>query len=161
MNEIINELSNQILTFQSLGDYLLEFGVFEEDSWKRVRVNILNADSTTTIIDMSIGEIMYFTEYGTLTIPAKPILEIILGWVNNQLDLIIDTIFDGVFDKNWTKKDIEEELNIFIIRTNTYIKGLVKTFDDNNFLSNLLGNNKELYNLIDLSKYINIKLIKK
>lgn len=161
MNEIINELLNQILTFQSLGDYLLEFGVFEEDSWKRVRVNILNADSTTTIIDMSIGEIMYFTEYGTLTIPAKPILEIILGWVNNQLDLIIDTIFDGVFNKNWTKKDIEEELNIFIIRANTYIKGLVKTFDDNNFLSNLLGNNKELYNLIDLSKYINIKLIKK
>lgn len=161
MNEIINELSNQILTFQSLGDYLLEFGVFEEDSWKRVRVNILNADSTTTIIDMSIGEIMYFTEYGTLTIPAKPILEIILGWVNNQLDLIIDTIFDGVFNKNWTKNDIEEELNIFIIRANTYIKGFVKTFDDNNFLSNLLGNNKELYNLIDLSKYINIKLIKK
>ena len=161
MNEIINELSNQILTFQSLGDYLLEFGVFEEDSWKRVRVNILNADSTTTIIDMSIGEIMYFTEYGTLTIPAKPILEIILGWVNNQLDLIIDTIFDGVFNKNWTKKDIEEELNIFIIRANTYIKVFVKTFDDNNFLSNLLGNNKELYNLIDLSKYINIKLIKK
>ena len=161
MNEIINELSNQILTFQSLGDYLLEFGVFEEDSWKRVRVNILNADSTTTIIDMSIGEIMYFTEYGTLTIPAKPILEIILGWVNTPLDLIIDTIFDGVFNKNWTKKDIEEELNIFIIRANTYIKGFVKTFDDNNFLSNLLGNNKELYNLIDLSKYINIKLIKK
>ena len=57
-----------------LKTHQFKIGVFEEDEFKIVEVDILNTDNTITKHKMTVKDVMYFTEYGTMTIPGKHIL---------------------------------------------------------------------------------------
>ena len=107
---------------------------------------------------------MYFTEYGTLTIPARPILEKVLIWINDRLEPLIDKIYDGVFFYNWDESTINYELSVFVVEANDFIKTQMKVMIENdNYLSNIIGtknDQKYIYDPKKLSNFIKVKLIK-
>ena len=164
MEQLVLNLQNQVKLFQTLENYSLEFGIFAEDTNKIVQVNILNTDQSITKIPMSLSDVMYFTEYGTLTIPARPILEKVLIWINDRLEPLIDKIYDGVFFYNWDESTINYELSVFVVEANDFIKTQMKVMVENdNYLTNIIGtknDQKYIYNPKKLSNFIKVKLIK-
>lgn len=165
MEELVLDLQNKVKLFQTLENYSLEFGIFAEDANKKVIVNIINPDQTISKIDMELSNVMYFTELGTLTIPAKPILETTMIWVSTQLDELIDKIYDGIFFYNWNESYIETELNAFVLKVNNFIKSqLLSTIESNNYLTKIINETTSqpvIYDLNKLLNFIKVKLIKK
>ena len=165
MEELVLNLQNQVKIFQTLENYSLEFGIFAEDTNTIVQVNILNSDQTVSKLPMTLGDVMYFTENGTLTIPARPVLENLLTWINNKLESIIDEIYDGVFYYDWKEPQVESRLYAFINEGNDFLKTEIENMiENNNYLSTIIGikdNQKYLYDPKKLSNFIKLKLIKK
>jgi len=112
---------------------------------------------------MEVGDIMYLTEHGTLTIPARPILDNCMYYISTNLDNELDKIIDGVLTYNWTKDDIMKRLNEFAIKTEIYVKSkmeqIVTTSANLANLLNVEDENKYLYDLRQLKNYIKCKII--
>lgn len=165
MEDLLSEIKKETKTFESLSKYHIEFGVLVEDEFKTVEVSVLNTDDTVTKIPMTVGDVMYLTEYGTLTIPARPILDLALNWVNNELDKIIDDVFVGVYQNNWTEADIDTRMQRFSTEIQIYIQNqMQKTIQSNSNLASLINvkdENKYLYDLNKLKYYIKCKIFKK
>ena len=147
-----------------LNKYSIEFGIFQEDGQKVVEVDVLNTDETATKVEMTIGEIMYFTEYGTIMIPGKYILEKSLNYINTYIDVILDDITTKILVDNISENEIENIFKEFILKFENYVKSLfISYIKSNNIINNILGNNQQqkyVYDLRKLSKYIKCKLVK-
>lgn len=147
-----------------LNKYSIEFGIFQEDGQKVVEVDVLNTDETTTKVEMTIGEIMYFTEYGTIMIPGKYILEKSLNYINTYIDVVLDDITTKILIDDISDNEIENIFKKFILKFENYVKSLfISYIKSNNIINNILGNNQQqkyVYDLRKLSKYIKCKLIK-
>lgn len=147
-----------------LNKYSIEFGIFQEDGQKVVEVDVLNTDETTTKVEMTIGEIMYFTEYGTIMIPGKYILEKSLNYINTYIDVVLDDITTKILVDNISDNEIENIFKEFILKFENYVKSLfISYIKSNNIINNILGNNQQqkyVYDLRKLSKYIKCKLVK-
>ena len=165
MIDVFNELKEQLSIINILNDYYIEFGILTEDQYKIVEVNILNTDESITKMPMFVGDVMYLTEYGTLTIPARPILELSLKWVNDELDTIIDEIFTGVLKYNWSSVDIDTRMQRFATEVQIYIQSqMERIIQSNSTLASLLNvedENKYLYDLNKLKYYIKCRVFKK
>lgn len=164
MINLSKELETRFAIIEKLNQYSIEFGILTEDKFKKVQVNVLNTDDTETKIDMDLGDVMYLTEHGTLTIPARPILELTLKWVNNELDKIIDKIIDGVIKFNWTNIEVERVIFDFGKQIELYAQSQAEQIiTSNSVLSSLLNmkdENKYLFDLRKLKYYIKCKIIK-
>ena len=160
-----DEITKQLSIMNILNSYCIEFGVLTEDEYKTVEVNILNTDESITKLPMFVGDVMYLTEHGTLTIPARPILELSLKWVENELDKIIDEIFTNVLNYNWTLVDINTRMQRFATEIQIYIQSQAeRIIQSNSTLSSLLNikdENKYLYDLNKLKYYIKCRIFKK
>ena len=67
-----------------LNKFQIIFGIFQEDGSKVVEVNVLNLDDTTSTTKMTIADIMYMTEYGTIVLPGRHILDRCLEYLNTN-----------------------------------------------------------------------------
>lgn len=165
MEDIISEFKKDINTFETLKKYHIEFGVLVEDEFKTVEVNVINTDDTITKVPMFVGDVMYLTEYGTLTIPARPILDQALTWINNELDKIIEDVFVGIFRYNWKEEDIDARMQRFSTEIQTYIQSQMELMIGSNSnlasLINVEDENRYLYDLNKLKYYIKCKIFKK
>ena len=165
MEDIISEFKKDINTFETLKKYHIEFGVLVEDEFKTVEVNVINTDDTITKVPMFVGDVMYLTEYGTLTIPARPILDRALTWVNNELDKIIEDVFVGIFRYDWKEEDIDARMQRFSTEIQTYIQSQMELMiGSNSNLASLIkveDENRYLYDLNKLKYYIKCKIFKK
>lgn len=148
-----------------LEKFEIEFGIFQEDGSKVVEVNVLNTDDTISTTEMTIADIMYFTEKGTLVLPGRYILEKCLNYINNELDVILDEIITVIVENDINETDIFNRLQVFVINFQNYVKSLfICTIHNINNLGTLLNQkdeNKYLYDLNELEKYIKCKVIKK
>ena len=162
MNSLSN-LEKQLNVLDLLSRVSIEFGIFTEDATKSVTVNILNTDDSITETIMDVGDVMYLTEYGTLTIPARPILDNCIYYVSTNFEDELNKIIEGVLNYNWTKDDIIKRLDDFAIKTEIFVKGKMEEIVASNAtLSNLLNvedENKYLYDLKKLKNYIKCKII--
>ena len=165
MDELLKDFKDKISIIEILNTYIIEFGVLTEDEYKPIKVSILNPDDTVTEAELTVGEIMYFTEHSTITIPARPILWKTLMRVKQELDSLVDKIVVGVFQYRWTEYDIYSELNLFAEQIELYAQTeLEHTIQTNATLANLLNikdENKYLCDLKILKRYIHCKIIKK
>lgn len=150
---------------QLLEKFEIKFGIFQEDGSKVVEVNVLNTDDTISTTEMTIADIIYFTEKGTLVLPGRYILEKCLNYINNELDIILDEIITLIVKNDINETDIFNRLQVFVINFQNYVKSLfISTIHNINNLGTLLNQkdeNKYLYDLNKLQKYIKCKLIKK
>lgn len=148
-----------------LKTHQFKIGVFEEDELQIVEVNILNTDNTTTKYKMTVKDVMYFTENGTMTIPGKHILR----KINLQLKpFIIDC--ENEIIKNYTlrrinDKNLIDEINKqrFKIqsRAQEYFSLYIADHNNINSILNMKDGNKYLYDLNKLKQFIKCKWIKK
>ena len=166
MEDIFNELFGDTITaLDSLNHYSFEFGISSENGQKKVEVNILNTDNSITSTFMFIADIMYFTEYGTMTIPGKFVLEKMLFKINNYIHHELELIIDNIFDNDLNENDIYSKLVFLSNNIEIQCKQMMKNFLlESNTLGNLIkqdDENQYLYKLDKLSNYITCKLIKK
>ncbi len=163
MNNFIDDLEKRLNIIEELSQYSIEFGIFTEDGIKTVTVNVLNTDDTISKISMEVGDVMYLTEHGTLTIPARPILDNCIYYISNNLYETLNKIIDEVLEFNLTRDQIIKKLEDFCIKMQIWIQAkMVEIVNSNATLSNLLNisdENKYLYDLRDLKNYIKCKII--
>jgi argininosuccinate synthase len=117
----IQEIEDKVVTIKSLTNYSIEFGVLTADGEKKIDAGILNIDQTITKTELTAADAMYFVEYGTLMIPARPVLQHILQWTKDALDTVLNQIYCGVLDNGWTDADIYSRMKFFEAQVNNQI----------------------------------------
>lgn len=103
---------------ESLSKYSIEIGVISEDTWRKETVSygITNA------------ELMQIHENGSpiKNIPARPVLDLTIMWTEQHLiKRVLDSIIEGVFEKNWGKVEIERELSRMCIRMENHAREII------------------------------------
>lgn len=103
---------------ESLSKYSIEIGVISEDTGRKETVSygITNA------------ELMQIHENGSPTknIPARPVLDLTIMWTEQHLiKRVLDSIIEGVFEKNWGKVEIERELSRMCIRMENHAREII------------------------------------
>lgn len=103
---------------ESLSKYSIEIGVISEDTGRKETVSygITNA------------ELMQIHENGSpiKNIPARPVLDLTIMWTEQHLiKRVLDSIIEGVFEKNWGKVEIERELSRMCIRMENHAREII------------------------------------
>lgn len=111
---------------ESLSKYSIEIGVISEDTGRKETVSygITNA------------ELMQIHENGSpiKNIPARPVLDLTIMWTEQHLiKRVLDSIIEGVFEKNWGKVEIERELSRMCIRMENHAREII--YDNNGTLA--------------------------
>lgn len=159
-NNIGKILENELYQQLDLGTYLIEVGVIEGKS--KERKNKKNSKGITN------AELMFIHENGSpnKNIPSRPVLQMTINYANKNLvdDTIIKCI-DNIYDKNWTEKDIEDELNRLCIIIENYAKEIIYS-NDGRLIKNAdstikqKGFNHPLFNTGNLARSITSRLTK-
>lgn len=157
---------NNIKLLDSLSHYYFQFGIFTTEGQQKVDINVLNTDNTTSKISMKIADVMYFTEYGTITIPGQYILDKSLLYINRLLTEQLSKLVDKILTGNSNQTDIENTLRIIALNTENYIRNYMRYVVKNNnklgFIINKdVDSNKYIYDLTKLSKYLKCTLMRK
>lgn len=103
---------------ESLSKYSIEIGVISEDTGRKETVSygITNA------------ELMQIHENGSpiKNIPARPVLDLTIMWTEQHLiKKVLDSIIEGVFEKDWGKVEIERELSRMCIRMENHAREII------------------------------------
>lgn len=160
-----NLFENELKLLSELEKYSISFGIFGSNENIEETVTIYNLDGTASNIRMKIKDIMYLTENGTINVPARPILNTIYKIISIPLDIVLQNIIDDIFDNKITNSDeIQVRLKSFVNTVNSnYIRqGINRVINENKYLSTILNQedeNKYIFNLNKLEKYIKCKLI--
>jgi len=148
-------------------DYLshcsIEFGIFDNNGNQSVNGIIYNTDDTITQKKLKVRDIMYMTEYGTITIPGKRILEKTSLYASRRLKEETENLIREIFEKDLDKSYIETVLKRLCLEIRDYIRNyMIVSVEKTNRLGSLIGldedQNKYIYDMMDLSKYIECKL---
>lgn len=160
MNEAFDEIVERLQVLNIISEYVIEIGLFDGNESKTVQI-------TTGGISypISVRDLTYFAEFGTITFPGKFLLKHFGEYVGQQLPDVIDTIFDGVMNQNWGIQHIENEFRLFEEKVNSYIFNYLSAYPDSvNFLAktlNLPTNSLYTMDIAFLKKYISCKIYKK
>ena len=103
---------------ESLSKYSIEIGVISEDTGRKETISygITNA------------ELMQIHENGSpiKNIPARPVLDLTIMWTEQHLiKRVLDSIIEGVFEKDWGKVEIERELSRMCIRMENHAREII------------------------------------
>lgn len=159
---LLEEFTKQIAIFETVSKYTIEYGIMPEDGSKMLSVSVLNTDDTLTTTKLSVEDVMYLTEYGTMTIPARFILKKAYQMIDFNLDVFLERVLSGVFQYNWSASMVEIEFNnLAQVLENSLRSSLDIIVGSNATLSKLLkieDENKYLYDLKQLKQYIKVKV---
>lgn len=165
INKLLETLTTQIAQLKALEKYVIEFGIPTDVGTQILEVNIFNTDDTISKMDMFVGDILWLTEYGTMTIPARPVLEKIKLWILRKIPYILDDIVDGIMYENWSNMDIQHKFIEFEFQINSEIKNIFDAvLKSNNTLADLLDvddENRYLVSFDILKNYISCRIYQK
>ena len=142
----------------------VECGVFPEDGSKEETVTILNLDDTTTEIKMNVADIMFFTQYGTISLPPRPIFENLRREIELPLRLTVKKCLSNMMEsQNFNSAYVISELEVLQNRINNEIipKVIQNILAQNSTIANILEVKDEtpyLFDLNKLKKYIKCKI---
>ena len=151
--------SSKLELLDYLSKYSIVLGILDSEGQKQVEVNVVNTDNTTSTTQMTIRDIMYLTELGTITIPGKHILEKTLPpakrIIKETLEVLVAKIMNDDVDEDY----ITNQINELCLKVQDLVRNYMAAFIGNN---NRLGQiihkdvdeNKYLYNLNELKKYV-------
>ena len=137
----------------------IEFGILNGEGEKLIDVDILNTDDTITTTKLKVADIMYFTEYGTVTIPGKHLLEKSLLYIRQLLNRELEILIPSILDGKETETSIRRRFYNICLRIQDYVRNYMATYiSNNNRLGNIINEgkdeNKYIFDLSKLSKYI-------
>lgn len=146
-----------------LSDYTVQIEITNGE--KYLTATSLGLDGITSEINLTVSDIIYFTEYGTVTTPGYYMLERLLLYIEPYLDKVLDKIIDGICNDNWDKPQIELEFERFEVDINGLLPAYFAQYtDDIQFLAKTIGLQGNTAYLLDpqiLQKYIKIKIFEK
>ena len=96
-------------TYNSMNDYVIQLGVVAGKTNRKKTFNT----------DINNAELLFIHENGSpiRNIPKRPILDITFqSVVKDELPKTLYRIFEGVYQKNWSKDDVKTELEKLCIR---------------------------------------------
>ena len=160
MNNIFQDIIDRLSILNILSEYVIEIGLFDGNETKTVQIT-----SGETTYQVSIRDLTYFAEFGTVTFPGKFLLKHFTEYVNQQLPDFVNTIYDGVMNQNWEAPQIDAAARDFEDKINTYIFNYLSAYPDSvNFLAktlNLPTNSLYTMDIAFLKKYISCKIYRK
>lgn len=163
MHKNIDLLEKQINLIKTLEEYTIE--IYVKNGNFHYSAKFLNTDGSQSSIQIPIEDIVYLTEYGTINIPAKHIIENIIIWCNTRIDFWLNKILDGIFEQGWDNIVIQNQMLSFEFEINSYIQTyLSSNFKESKILSKLLGIDESKSEIVDveiLKKHICCKITKK
>ena len=139
MMDKLKEVQDKMQTFERLCSYSIVYGIMPEDETKSVTVSFITTDGETDMQSISVGDAMYLTETGTLTIPAKHILEGAYPQVKEKYLAFIVNCFERIMDGTLIPNEIEMELQKFCLTIEFWLKTFfVQSIDSAKYVTNLL-----------------------
>lgn len=163
MEELFKELERIEKVTNYLNAVKFEFGIFDEDDNLEETISVYNLDGTVSTAKMKLSEIMYLTEKGTITIPAKPILRRVFQKINYELPEFLTDIFNKIREEKWGTTQLRDRLQWFNTRINEFFipTAITEIIASDNVISGLLGEEEEqkyTYDLRKLKKFIKSKV---
>ena len=120
-------------------------------------ITIKNIDGTETSHEMSVSDIIYLSETGTLNTPPRPFIKNIEDEISKKLDEELPKIVDGIIKEDWEIGRVIAEFT----RINAEINGtlipkvLNEMLSSNNYINNIIGTKNDEYTYIyDLKKLV-------
>lgn len=139
MAEEIKDVLDRMQTFEHLCSYAITYGIMPEDENKSVTVSFVTTDGETDSHDISIGDAMYLTEAGTLTIPSKHILDEAYPQIKEKYEKFLVDSYDRIMDGHVNESEIEQELQKFCLSLEFWLKTFFeKSIDSQKYITNLL-----------------------
>ena len=123
MNNLFKDIDAQLDLIKSLEQYEVELGILKENQF--VTVAISHGNGNTETFNVPIEDIVYMSEYGTLSFPGTHILQYLLWWTDTQLTERLNKIIDYILERDWTENDIEIEMYNLESFINNFIKGYI------------------------------------
>lgn len=153
---------NNLDLLEYLNKCSIEFGIFDGNGQKIIDATVYNTDDTKETKPMKVRDIMYLTEYGTITIPGKRVLEKSLLYIKRLLKEEISKLIVEIFEKNINESYIISVYERICLQVRDYIKNyMIALVGKTNRLSGILGTddqNRYVLDMFELSKYIECKL---
>lgn len=128
-------------------------------------IRIKNIDGTETSHKMSVSDIVYLTETGTLTTPPRPIIKNIEEAISKKLEIELPRIIDGIIKEYWEMGRVIGEFYKINIEINSIIipQEINKMLASNNSINNIIGTKNEdttyIYDLKKLQKFIHCEFL--
>lgn len=123
MNNLFKDIDVQLDLIKSLEHYEVELGILKENQF--VTVAISHGNGNTETFNVPIEDIVYMSEYGTLSFPGTHILQYLLWWTDTQLTERLNKIIDYILERDWTEDDIKIEMYNLESFVNNFIKGYI------------------------------------
>lgn len=163
MSNLFEDWDTQLDLIKTLEQYEIELGLFKDGEY--IRVGVLHGDGSKTEYQIPVEDIVYMSEYGTISFPGTHMLQYLFYWIETQFTERLEKIWDGVFERHWTETNIEAEMNSFELFINGFIQSYISSqIKEMTFLADKT-NQKGLIDFpIDLSllkNYISCKIFKK
>ena len=145
--------------------YSIEYGVLTENGLKTVTVSILNTDNTISTTEMQIKDVMYFTENGTITLPAQHIFEKVSIGIDQLINNTLSDLIEQALENNISEVEIDATFKQLEFKITNYLQTEYQNKISNiNKLNTILykntNNQQFLYNPSELKKYLTCKIIK-
>lgn len=152
-------MASELALLDSLSKYELKLGIFTAEGIQTVPVSVEADDGTVSAIRMKIADVMYFTEYGTISIPGRRVLDRCLPRASLLLEDCLSKIVDEIFSGKATERSIEASLKACALKIESESRAIFSALaKEINVLGSLLENsddsNKYIFNPGELSKYI-------
>lgn len=149
-----------------LNKYELQLGIFDSEGSKKININIIDIDNIEKEIKMSVKDIMFFTEYGTIKLPGYRILEKSLFYINNIFTNDISKLIDKILENLISLQTLEKELKNIEVKLENLIKNYINSLLNNYLKINKILNFEEpkytyIFDIKELNKYIKCKIVKK
>ena len=161
-NRIFDTLIDSVDRLRLLSKYVIRIEIFNGE--KYLTAANLNLDNSESQISLTVSDIAYLMEYGTVGSPGYYFIERLAQYLQQFLNPYLDRIIDGIFDKDWGEDQIYYELLDFERFANTKIPAYFSEYtEDLQFLSNTLGLPGNTRYLVDpkiLQKYLRCKIYK-
>ena len=138
--------NNELEVLNLLNKYELQLGIFDSEGSKKININIIDIDNIEKEIKMSVKDIMFFTEYGTIKLPGYRILEKSLFYINNIFTNDISKLTDKILENLVSEQTLEKELKDIEVKLENLIKNYI-----NSLLNDYLRINKILNRLYSSS----------
>lgn len=153
---------NNLDLLEYLNKCSIEFGIFDGNGQKIIDATVYNTDDTKETKPMKVRDIMYLTEYGTITIPGKRVLEKSLLYIKRLLKEEISKLIVEIFEKNINESYIISVYERICLQVRDYVRNyMIALVGKTNKLSGILGTddqNRYVLDMFELSKYIECKL---
>lgn len=149
-----------------LNKYELQLGIFDSEGSKKININIIDIDNIEKEIKISVKDIMFFTEYGTIKLPGYRILEKSLFYINNIFTNDISKLIDKILENLISLQTLEKELKNIEVKLENLIKNYINSLLNNYLKINKILNFEEpkytyIFDIKELNKYIKCKIVKK